>query len=108
MKEYFRAVITDIKMAQQYATKLFNSEITIEPHETYWADKTYGDELPISQIKAGDEVYQDYFGSGFASFEETTIFIPDLTVAQYLNLDSSTKNMIALSYRLLYDRSTKF
>ncbi len=93
--EYLKGVETDIKMAWEFATELFNGRINSTPIESYWADPAIDPRIPPGPM------VDDYYGFGPASWEVSTIFVPEVDNPQeFATLPISVKQMINISSSL--------
>jgi len=98
VEEYFAAVSTDVEVMFDFASNLFNNNITGQPRTTYWADPAIDARQP-----PGSNTVSDYNGFGFASWDYSTIFVPGVeNPTDYNNLPQTTQEMINQSSMLDY------
>ncbi len=92
VKEYLHAVITDLESMYNFADALFNNRINISATETYWADTLIDPRVPSGSL------INDYYGFGAASWEKSTIYMPNVKNATaYAAAKIKYKNIIDLS-----------
>ncbi len=93
--EYIKGVRTDIKMAWEYATDLFNGRVNATPIESYWADSSVDLRTPPGKF------VEDYYGLGPASWDVTTIFAPGVTTpGQFGQFQQDHRSLIDTSSNL--------
>ncbi|MHA2503584.1 MAG: cache domain-containing protein, partial [Candidatus Kariarchaeaceae archaeon] len=97
VEEYINAVTTDLEVMFDYASALFQGNITAQVRDTYWADPAIMTDIPPGFTNIGYDPYE----VGARSWEYSTIFLPEVqNEADLLALDAETQQLIDTSSAL--------
>ena len=93
--EYIQSVKTDILLARDFATDLFNGRVNATPISSYWADSKLDTRTPPGKF------VDDYYGLGVASWDVSTIYAPGVTSnSQFTQFMQDHKSLIDVSSNL--------
>lgn len=73
VNEFLESITIDVMFLKEYSEDVFNNRINYSFIETYWADVAID-----SRLAPGNEIVEDYYGLGYANWDASTIFVPNI------------------------------